>query len=101
MLWYEFFCVLFIDCYIRQNIALGTNHAAKKKNLFSSEGLDKIEFLQAHSIREIYQKAFTIIETYFNNEEEEDGQIAPTSNNNQYQFNPDPTVPMGGYQFNF
>lgn len=66
-------------------------------NLFT--GLDKIEFLQSHNIREIYQKAFYIIEQYFNSEEEEDGRVAPSANNNQYQFNADQSVPMGGFQF--
>lgn len=52
-------------------------------------GLDKIEFLQSHNIRDIYQKAFCIIEQYFSNEEEEDLRVAPAANNNQYQFNAD------------
>lgn len=62
-------------------------------------GLDKIEFLQSHNIRDIYQKAFCIIEQYFNSEEEEDVRVAPSANNNQYQFNADQSVPMGGFQF--
>lgn len=62
-------------------------------------GLDKIEFLQSHNIRDIYQKAFCIIEQYFSNEEEEDLRVAPAANNNQYQFNADQSVPMGGFQF--
>lgn len=62
-------------------------------------GLDKIEFLQSHNIQTIYQKAFCIIEQYFSNEEEEDLRVAPASNNNQYQFNADQSVPMGGFQF--
>ncbi|XP_055325361.1 importin subunit alpha-7 isoform X2 [Sitodiplosis mosellana] len=62
-------------------------------------GLDKIEFLQSHNIRDIYQKAFCIIEQYFSSEEEEDVRVAPSANNNQYQFNADQSVPMGGFQF--
>lgn len=61
-------------------------------------GLDKIEFLQSHEIKEIYQKSFFIIEQYFGSEEE-DTRVAPSSDNNQYQFNADQSVPMGGYQF--
>ena len=34
-------------------------------------GLDKIEFLESHKNREIYQKAFNIIERYFGTEEED------------------------------
>lgn len=61
-------------------------------------GLDKIEFLQSHEIKEIYQKSFFIIEQYFGSEEE-DTRVAPSSDNNQYQFSTDQSVPMGGYQF--
>lgn len=66
---------------------------------FLVAGLEKIEFLQSHSIRDIYQKAYYIIEQYFNSEDEEDIRVAPSANNNQYQFNADQSVPMGGYQF--
>lgn len=65
---------------------------------FVTTGLDKLEFLQSHNIREIYQKAFYIIEQYFNSEEE-DVRVAPSANNNQYEFSTDQSVPMGGFQF--
>lgn len=58
-------------------------------------GLDKIEFLQSHEMKEIYQKAFYIIEQYFNSETE-DGRVAPSADNNQYQFQPEE---MTGFQF--
>lgn len=61
-------------------------------------GLDKIEFLQSHHMKDIYQKAFYIIEQYFNSEEE-DVRVAPSTDNNQYQFSADQSVPMGGFQF--
>lgn len=61
-------------------------------------GLDKIEFLQSHHIKDIYQKAFYIIEQYFNSEEE-DVRVAPSTENNQYNFSADQSVPMGGFQF--
>lgn len=65
----------------------------------SLAGLDKIEFLQSHQNIEIYQKVFDIIDQYFNSEEE-DARVAPQSDGNQYQFNPDPSaVPMSGYEF--
>lgn len=38
-----------------------------------------------------------MIEQYFSSEEEEH-RVAPTQENNQYQFNPE-SVPMGGYNF--
>lgn len=63
-------------------------------------GLDKIEFLQSHENRDIYQKAFDMIERYFGTEEE-DRAIAPEvdQNSEQYQFNAAQNVPMGGFQF--
>lgn len=62
-------------------------------------GLDKIEFLQSHEKMEIYEKAFAIIKTYFDNDEDEDAQLAPQAENNQFQFAADQQVPMDRYQF--
>ncbi|GJQ68987.1 Kap-alpha1 [Trypoxylus dichotomus] len=63
-------------------------------------GLDKIEFLQSHENMEIYQKAFDIIEHYFGTEEE-DARVAPSvdTEQQQYSFSADQSVPMGGFQF--
>ncbi|XP_049804215.1 importin subunit alpha-7 [Schistocerca nitens] len=63
-------------------------------------GLDKIEFLQSHENMDIYQKAFDIIEHYFGSEEE-DARVAPAvdAEAQQYQFNADQSVPMGGFNF--
>nr|CAD7462222.1 unnamed protein product [Timema tahoe] len=63
-------------------------------------GLDKIEFLQSHENMEIYQKAFDIIEHYFGSEEE-DSRVAPSVDQDaqQFHFNADQNVPMGGFQF--
>lgn len=68
--------------------------------LFFCEGLDKIEFLQGHENREIYQKSFDIIERFFSTEEE-DKVIAPQLDQNaqQYQFGMQENAPMGGFQF--
>lgn len=68
--------------------------------IFESVGLDKIEFLQSHENREIYQKAFDIIERYFGTEEE-DKNLAPTMDqaSQQYQFGASTSSPMGGFQF--
>lgn len=60
-------------------------------------GLDKIEFLQSHQNIEIYQKVFDMIEQYFSSEEE-DTRVAPQSDGNQYQFNPDPSA-VSGFDF--
>lgn len=65
---------------------------------FKLSGLDKIEFLQSHQNKEIYEKVFNIIQTYFSNDEE-DVAVAPSAENNQFQFNADQSVPMDGYQF--
>jgi len=63
-------------------------------------GLDKIEFLQSHENMEIYQKAFDIIERYFGTEEE-DKDIAPTADANQFAFGPggDSQPPQQGFNF--
>lgn len=63
-------------------------------------GLDKIEFLQSHENRDIYQKAFDMIERYFGTEEE-DRAIAPEvdQNSEQYQFQTANDAPMGGFNF--
>lgn len=49
---------------------------------------------------DIYLKAFEIIEHFFGSEEE-DSHNAPAVNEEQqqYQFNADQSVPMGGFQF--
>ncbi|KAG7212988.1 hypothetical protein KM043_002328 [Ampulex compressa] len=65
-------------------------------------GLDKIEFLQSHKNRDIYQKAFDIIERYFGSEEE-DTRIVPSidSQGQQFQFTaPDSSkLPVQGFEF--
>ena len=62
------------------------------------KGLDKIEYLQSHDNRDIYHKSFYIIEQFFGNEEEET-RVAPATENDQYQFNPNQTAPSGGFNF--
>lgn len=61
-------------------------------------GLDKIEFLQTHEKTEIYERAYAILQEYFGNDEEDIG-VAPSAQNNEYQFNVDQPVPMDGFQF--
>lgn len=65
--------------------------------LFSSKGLDKIEFLQSHENQEIYQKAFDLIEHYFG--VEDDAGVAPQVDENQQQYIfQQPEAPMEGFQ---
>ncbi|XP_075217574.1 karyopherin alpha1 isoform X2 [Lycorma delicatula] len=61
-------------------------------------GLDKIEFLQSHENMDIYHKAFDIIERYFGSEDE-DARVAPSQQGDQFAFNTDQSVPMGGFNF--
>lgn len=61
----------------------------------NTTGLDKLEFLQSHEVKDIYEKAFYILEKYFNSEIE-DCRVAPAIDNNQYQFNPEEVT---GFQF--
>ncbi|XP_014244611.1 importin subunit alpha-7 [Cimex lectularius] len=67
-------------------------------------GLDKIEFLQSHENMEIYQKAFGIVDRYFNGEDEDTGvlpdvTISGSGETGSYVFNPpDPNLSMHGFQ---
>lgn len=66
-------------------------------HLFFS-GLDKLEFLQGHENQEIYQKAFDLIERYFNTEDE-DPSLAPAVDLQQQQFLfQQCEAPMEGFQ---
>lgn len=61
-------------------------------------GLDKLEFLQGHENQEIYQKAFDLIERYFNTEDE-DPSLAPAVDLQQQQFLfQQCEAPMDGFQ---
>ena len=52
-----------------------------------ANGLDKIEELQNHSNREIYEKAVNILETFFDVEDGEVENLAPAIDANQVQSN--------------
>lgn len=66
--------------------------------LLSVSGLDKLEFLQGHENQEIYQKAFDLIERYFN-AEDEDPSLAPAVDLQQQQFLfQQCEAPMEGFQ---
>ena len=58
--------------------------------------MDKIEFLQSHDNLEIYQKVYDIIEKYFGSEED-DTNLAPQVENNQFAFGPGAEDPSNIY----
>jgi len=59
-------------------------------------GLDKIEFLQTHEKTEIYERAYSILQEYYGNDEE-DAVLAPSAENNEFQFTNQP--PTDDFQF--
>ncbi|XP_058064673.1 importin subunit alpha-7 [Anopheles bellator] len=86
-----------------ENILKAGNQQRTKPNPYAvlieeCYGLDKLEFLQSHLNNDIYEKAFNIIQKYFSNDDE-DLAVAPSTDNNQFQFNADQSVPMDGFQF--
>lgn len=67
-------------------------------SLYFILGLDKLEFLQGHENQEIYQKAFDLIERYFNTDDE-DPSLAPAVDLQQQQFLfQQCEAPMEGFQ---
>ena len=64
-------------------------------------GMEKINNLQIHENEEIYKKCYDIIDKYFNEEEDEEADMAGPSVNEsgQFQFNVNQNVPQGGFQF--
>jgi importin subunit alpha-2 len=50
--------------------------------------LDKLEALQNHENEEVYQKAFSLIEMYFTDNEGGDENCAPKEVNGAFEFNP-------------
>ena len=56
--------------------------------------------MQSHDNDDIYNKVVKIISEYFEGEEEDDGNVAPQIEGNQFQFGAQ-QQPGGGGQFNF
>ena len=67
--------------------------------IHEADGLSKIEQLQQHQTESIYNKAVKILETYFG-AEEEDEQVAPQTQGQQFAFG-GVAQPPGGGGFNF
>jgi len=64
-------------------------------------GLDKIEFLQSHSNKDIYKKAYSLIDKYFSHDDtaiDEDHGLAPNAMQQQYAFGAG-DVPQGPWNF--
>merc|ERR1712066_1003152 len=62
-------------------------------------GLDRVEALQSHENEAIYQKALSIIETFFPDEELADENIAPQVTGAGYEFTAESSVPSSGFNF--
>lgn len=64
-----------------------------------ADGTDKIHQLQMHDNQEIYKKAYTIIDKYFN-EGDEDAVDAVVDESGTFAFSTgEMTMPQGGFQF--
>ena len=66
-----------------------------------AEGLDKLEQLQTHNNEEVYKKAVSLLEQFFNIEEE-DAALAPLQTTEGYTFGVHPgeaPTPVNGFQF--
>lgn len=70
--------------------------------IHEANGVEKIEGLQEHDSEDVYTKAVSVLEKFFD-AEEEDSAIAPDMANNQFAFGGPPGggpgAPPGGYQF--
>ncbi|XP_074104172.1 karyopherin subunit alpha [Cotesia typhae] len=62
-------------------------------------GLDKLEALQNHENEKVYQKAVAMIDAFFNEGDDENQQIVPQENGNQFNFQASESAPQGGFQF--
>ena len=65
-----------------------------------AEGLDKLEELQSHANNDIYEKAMSILETFFGEEEEDDENMQPEVGAESYGFGLQ-QQPAGQIAFNF
>ena len=89
------YAVLIEECYGKIQNRISRKNT---KNNFIS-GLDKIEFLQTHEKTEIYERAYSILQEYFGNDNEEDAGVAPMTENNEFQFTNQPVTDTSSFQF--
>lgn len=61
--------------------------------------VDKLEALQNHENQEIYERAYNLIETYFNEDGDEEPELAPSSNTENFEFNSNTQNGHGQFQF--
>jgi hypothetical protein len=74
--------------------AQGTDQNEMASFIAETGGMDKIEQLQMHDNLAIYNKALKILTKYFGGEEEEDANLAPSTNGQTFGFG---NQSMGGY----
>lgn len=48
---------------------------------------------------EIYERAYSILREYFSNDEEECADVAPSTQNNEFQFTNNQRVAESGFEF--
>ncbi|KAH6563806.1 hypothetical protein BASA50_004518 [Batrachochytrium salamandrivorans] len=79
------------------------HHGVNQMAVFIEEagGMEKIHELQMHENTEIYRKAYSIIDKYFNEENDESAAIAPEvdQSTGTFAFPSQVDVPQGGFHF--
>jgi importin subunit alpha-6/7 len=87
-------------------LAVGESDAPQNNNVNpfailveEADGLEKIELLQNHANNDIYEKSVSMLERFFNAEEENAGGGAPSIQGGQFAFGGmPPGAPPGGFQ---
>jgi hypothetical protein len=77
----------------------GNNVEVITAKIEEADGLEKIEKLQHHRNRDIYDLAYKIIDKYFSSEDIEDAAVMPDATQQGFQFGPTTNLPGGGFQF--
>lgn len=81
---------------------LTQNHNQMAVYVEEAGGMDKIHSLQLHDNGDIYKKSYSIIDKYFNEEDEDEVGIAPEldSNTGNFSFPSQMDMPQQGFSFN-